>query len=148
MFIGGSPAGTAGGIKTVTAGVIFFFIISVIRSKDETEVFNRRVPNDIVKRSLALMMISLTLVVGVTVLLTITEKLDFLSILFETVSAFGTVGLTLGITSKLTVFGKLTIALTMFIGRLGPMTLAVALATNIKKSRTSIRMPEERIMVG
>jgi len=148
MFIGGSPAGTAGGIKTVTAGVIFFFIISVIRSKDETEVFNRRVPNDIVKRSLALMMISLSLVVGVTVLLTITEKLDFLSILFETVSAFGTVGLTLGITSKLTVFGKLIIALTMFIGRLGPMTLAVALATNIKKSRTSIRMPEERIMVG
>jgi len=148
MFIGGSPAGTAGGIKTVTAGVIFFFIISVIRSKDETEVFNRRVPTDLVRRSLAIMMISLSLVVGVTILLTITEKQDFLSILFETVSAFGTVGLTLGITNELTVFGKLIIALTMFIGRLGPMTLAVALATNIKKSRTSIRMPEERIMVG
>lgn len=148
MFIGGSPAGTAGGVKTVTMGIVFFFIISVIRSKDETEIFNRRIPDDLVKRSLAIMMISLTIVISVTIVLTITEKFDFMSILFETVSAFATVGLTLGITSKLSIIGKLIICMTMFIGRLGPMTLAVALATNSKKNTTSIRMPEERIMVG
>lgn len=148
MFIGGSPAGTAGGIKTVTMGIIVFFLISVVSSKDETEVFNRRIPDDLVKRSLAIMMISLTIVISVTIVLSITEHFDFMSVLFETVSAFATVGLTLGITSKLTIIGKLIICVTMFIGRLGPMTFAVALATNAKKNKTSIHLPEERIMVG
>lgn len=148
MFIGGSPAGTAGGIKTVTMGIIVFFLISVVSSKDETEVFNRRIPDDLVKRSLAIMMISLTIVITVTIVLSISEHFDFMSVLFETVSAFATVGLTLGITSKLTIIGKLIICVTMFIGRLGPMTLAVALATNAKKNKTSIHLPEERIMVG
>lgn len=148
MFIGGSPAGTAGGIKTVTMGIIVFFLISVVSSKEETEVFNRRIPDDLVKRSLAIMMISLTIVITVTIILSITESFDFISVLFETVSAFATVGLTLGITSKLTIVGKLIICITMFIGRLGPMTFAVALATNAKKNKTSIHLPEERIMVG
>lgn len=148
MFIGGSPAGTAGGIKTVTVGVLFFSVLSIIRNQTETEVFERRLPDDLIRRSLAIAMIGLSAVVFVTVLLSITEGLDFLDTSFEAVSAFGTVGLSLGVTPQLSTIGKIVISLTMFLGRLGPMTLAVALAMRNNKRKVNMRRPEERVMVG
>jgi trk system potassium uptake protein TrkH len=148
MFIGGSPAGTAGGIKTVTLGVLFFSVISTIRSREETEAFNRRIPEDIIKRSLAIIMISLGVVISVTIILTITESQTFLDAAFEAVSAFATVGLSLGITGELSTIGKIVIAMTMFIGRLGPMTLAVAMAIRYDHKKISVRKPSERVMVG
>lgn len=148
MFIGGSPAGTAGGVKTVTIGVLLFAVISVVRSKQDTEIFDKRIPEDIVKRALAVIMISLLVVIGVTITLTITEDFTFLDTFFEAVSAFATVGLTLGITGGLTTIGKLLICVTMFIGRLGPMTMAVAFAMRSNRKQIKIKKPEEKVMVG
>lgn len=148
MFIGGSPAGTAGGVKTVTIGVLIFAVVSVIRSKDDTEIFDKRIPEDIVKRALAVIMISLSVVVMVTITLTITEDFTFMDTFFEAVSGFATVGLTLGITGGLTTIGKLVMCVTMFIGRLGPMTMAVAFAIRNSRKKIKIRKPEEKVMVG
>ncbi|WP_410506344.1 TrkH family potassium uptake protein [Haloimpatiens sp. FM7315] len=147
MFIGGSPGSTAGGIKTSTAGLILMTVISVIKGKEETEVFKKRINKELVYRGFAITVVSLGLVITVTMILSITESaFSFEYILYEAISAFGTVGLTLGLTPKLTVIGKIVLALTMYSGRVGPMTLALALAKNKKK--TSIKYPEDKILVG
>lgn len=148
MFIGGSPAGTAGGVKTVTIGVLFYAVISVVRSKDDTELFNKRIPDNLVRRALAVIMISLLVVITVTITLTITENFSFIDTFFEAVSAFATVGLTLGITGGLSTIGKLVVCVTMFIGRLGPMTMAVAFALRSSRRSVNVRKPEEKLMVG
>ncbi|MBC7961273.1 MAG: Trk family potassium uptake protein [Vallitaleaceae bacterium] len=152
MFIGGSPAGTAGGIKTVTFGIIFLSVVSVIKAKDDVEAFGKRIAWDLVRKALTVAVISMTLIIAVTMVLTLTEvdeKFSFLDMLFETVSAFGTVGLTLGVTPYLTIVGKLIISLTMFIGRLGPITMLVALTLKNKKNKNgTIKRPEEKVMVG
>ncbi|WP_058484863.1 TrkH family potassium uptake protein [Defluviitalea phaphyphila] len=148
MFIGGSPAGTAGGIKTVTIGVIFLTVRSVIKGKNHTEIFNRRIPHELVQRALTVIIIGLGVVIGVTMILSLSESFTFMETFFETVSAFGTTGLTLGITSKLTDFGKIIIAITMFIGRLGPVTVAIALSIKQNKNKATIKYPEEKVLVG
>lgn len=151
MFIGGSPAGTAGGIKTVTFGVLFLAVVSVIKGKEDTEVFHKRIPWDLIKKSLAVAIISLLVVIVVTMVLSLTEvakSFSFLDLFFEAVSGFATVGLTVGVTPHLTVIGKLILSLTMFIGRLGPVTMVVALTLKSKKNAVDIKMPEEKVMVG
>lgn len=147
MFVGGSPGSTAGGMKTATAGVLIMTIISVIRGREETEIFERRISKDIVYKSLTIAVISITLVIAVSMILSITEvgaSLEY--IIYEATSAFGTVGLTLGLTTKLTTIGKLVIAFTMFCGRVGPLTIALAVARNC--SGNTIRYPEDKILVG
>lgn len=149
MFIGGSPASTAGGIKTATLGVIIFTVISVIKGKEETELFKKRIPRDIVNRAITVIVISLSLVMIVTGILTITETgFSFLDILFESTSAFGTVGLSLGITSELSPIGKLVITFLMFAGRVGPITIVFALARRQRKYKGIIKYPEGKILVG
>ena len=148
MFIGGSPGSTAGGIKTTTAGVLLWTVVSVVKGREDTEIFKRRISRDIVYRSLAIVTISLLIIVAATVVLTITEDTEFMEVLFETVSAFGTVGLSMGITPYLTPVGKAVIIATMFAGRLGPLTVAYALAQRQKRGRAKIRYPEEKILVG
>jgi len=149
MFIGGSPASTAGGIKTATLGVIIFTVISVIRGKEETELFRKRISRDIVNRAITVSFISLTLVMFVTAILTITETgFSFLDILFESTSAFGTVGLSLGITSQLSPLGRLVITFLMFAGRVGPITIVFALARSQRKYKGIIKYPEGKILVG
>lgn len=101
MFIGGSSGGTAGGIKTVTIAVLLITVISVVRGKRYTEVFGRRIGEETIRKSMAVFWISLTLVMGVTMILNLFESADFISLLFETTSAFGTVGLSVGITGSL-----------------------------------------------
>ncbi|KAB3535415.1 Trk family potassium uptake protein [Alkaliphilus pronyensis] len=148
MYIGGSPASTAGGIKTATLGVILFTVISVIKGREETELFGRRLSRNIVNRSLTIGVIGIGLIVVMAMLLTITEGFEFMEILFETTSALGTVGLSLGITSELSPLGRVIIIIAMFIGRLGPLTIAFALARQSRKYKGTIRYPEEKIMVG
>ncbi|MFZ5969078.1 MAG: TrkH family potassium uptake protein [Bacillota bacterium] len=149
MFIGGSPAGTAGGVKTTTAGVLLWTIISEIKGKSDTEVFKRRIPREIVGRSLAIVGLAGALIVIVTMLLSITEKgHSFLEIFFEATSAFGTVGLSLGITPSLTSIGKILISFTMFAGRVGPLTVALALASRQLRNKGNYRYPEEKVIVG
>ncbi|MBU3220079.1 TrkH family potassium uptake protein [Clostridium algidicarnis] len=147
MFIGGSPGSTAGGIKTTTAGILLMTVISVIRGRNDTEVFHKRISKEIVYRAFAVTTLGLALVTVVTMILSITEVgASFEHLLYEVTSAFATVGLTLGLTTKLTSIGKVLIALTMYLGRVGPMTVVLAL-TN-KKGNNAIRYPEEKIMVG
>ncbi|TCO73658.1 TrkH family potassium uptake protein [Marinisporobacter balticus] len=149
MFIGGSSGSTAGGVKTTTAGVILWTIISIIKGKEDTEVFNRRIPKNIVNRALAVIGIAMALIIFVTMVLSITEDgSSFIEIFFEVTSAFATVGLSLGITPKLSFIGKIVISLTMFAGRVGPMTIALALARQQQKNKGLIKYPEERVIVG
>lgn len=148
MFIGGSPGSTAGGIKTVTLGVLMFAVISTIRGKDHIEIFKRKLQQSVVNKSLAIIMISLALVTTVTMILSLLENTSFINVLYETASAFGTVGLSLGITPYLSVPSKIIIALTMFFGRVGPLSIALALSASAARHRSLINYPEDRVMVG
>lgn len=147
MFIGAGTAGTAGGVKVTTVGVVILMVISTLRGRKDAEGFKRVLPRDLVNKSLAILFIALTWVILATFILSITENADFMEIMFEVVSAFGTVGLSLGITGSLSTIGKLVITITMFLGRIGPLTLFMALAQR-HQITTSIQYPDEEIMIG
>lgn len=147
MFVGASPGGTGGGIKTTTAATILKSVVATVRGQTEVEIFERRLPRDIVDRSVAVTIIALFFVLTMTAGILITEGTGLLAALFEVTSAFGTVGLSTGITPSLSTAGKLIIALTMYTGRVGPVTLAVAIAQR-QRRRAEIHLPEEKIMVG
>jgi trk system potassium uptake protein TrkH len=152
MFIGGSSGSTAGGIKTNTAGILFFTVLSVIKGRESTEVFNKRLPKYLVYRAVSVALISFLLVVLTTMFLSIAEtpynNPSFMTLLFESTSAFGTVGLTMNYSPHLTFLGKIIISLTMFAGRVGPLSLVLALARNAQKDKGHIKYPEDRILVG
>jgi len=148
MFVGGSPGSTAGGIKTTTLGIIVLTILMVIRGKDDIEFSYRRIAKDTANKALAVFSVVLTLALSIIVLLTITEpSLAFVDVMFEVFSALGTVGLSTGITSSLSTIGKLIIAVAMFFGRVGPLTMVVAL-TQRGKRKSPIRYPEGKVSVG
>ncbi|MGQ9825272.1 MAG: TrkH family potassium uptake protein [Desulfotomaculales bacterium] len=146
MFIGASPGSTGGGIKTTTFGLLVLAAWSLARGAEETCVMRRRIPAGQVYKAIAVALLALFLVTVSVLVLNITERADFLSILFETVSAFGTVGLSMGLTPHLSASGRILIIMTMFCGRLGPLTLAFALAR--RKKKFPVRYPEERILIG
>lgn len=146
MFIGASPGSTGGGIKTTTFGALLMATWAVVVGKYDTETFRRRIPTNTIFKAQAIFLLALILVLGVTMVLTATEHTDLLTALFETVSGFGTVGLTMGLTPHLTSIGKILIIFTMFIGRVGPLTVAFALWQRQKARKFSY--PEERIIVG
>lgn len=151
MFIGGSPGSTAGGIKTSTFGILLMTVVSVIRGREDTEYFKRRVSKDIVYKALAVTIIGLGIVFAVTMILSFTERgsgMPFEYYLYEATSGFGTVGLSLGLTQKLTTFGKIIVVLTMYAGRVGPLTIAVAMTIRKHDRGNSIRYPEDKILVG
>ncbi len=116
------------------------------RGKEDAEIFRRRIGREQIYKSVVILLLATLLVVVVTLLLSITENADFLAVLFETTSAFGTVGLTMGLTPNLTTAGRILIILTMFLGRVGPLTVAFAISRQKRKS--SLRYPEENIIVG
>lgn len=148
MFIGGSPGSTAGGVKTTTVGVMVLTVLMVIRGKDEIEFSFRRISKDIANKALAIFGIVLMIALTIITLLTITEpNLEFIDIVFEVFSALGTVGLSTGITSSLSTVGKLIIAIAMFFGRVGPLTMVIAL-TQRGRRKALVRYPEGKISVG
>ena len=147
MFVGAGSAGTAGGVKVTTVGVILASIVSTLKGKQDTESFKRKLPRDLVNKALAIITIALLWVIMVAFILSITEDQPFVKILFEVVSAFGTVGLSLGITTELTMVGKIVITITMFLGRIGPLTLFMALAQR-RQEVSAIQYPDEEIMIG
>ncbi len=146
MFIGASPGSTGGGIKTTTFGLIVVTAFNKIKNKKDIEFYKRRVDYEVVFKALTIILLALMIVLMMTFILTITEDGQFLEILFEVVSAFGTVGLSTGITGELTSIGRVLIIITMFLGRVGPLTLALALGQKVKHGK--YRYPEEKIMVG
>lgn len=145
MFVGAGSTSTGGGIKLTTFLVIILAVSTYLREKKEIVVGKRTIGEEIVFRSLAIAVISVVFVFISIFILNITEDQSFLPIVFEAVSAFGTVGLSMGITSTLTPFGKLLLTLMMFVGKLGPLTLAFSLA---KPQKASIRYPSESILTG
>jgi trk system potassium uptake protein TrkH len=147
MFIGGSPASTAGGIKTSTFYIIVVSAIASIREKSRVEIGNRTIPNDLLFKAYSLFAFAVTFNFIAVFILTITEPgAGFLNLAFEQISAFGTVGLSTGVTSKLSIIGKIIIITSMFVGRVGLLTLALTLSR--RGVSTSYRYPNAHIMVG
>ncbi|MGB4438537.1 MAG: TrkH family potassium uptake protein [Sedimentibacter sp.] len=150
MFIGGSPASTAGGIKTTTFGVLVISFYCLVRGKRDFEVFERRIMPETTIRAACILIASLMLIIFVSFILAITEEstgYDFLNILYETVSAFATVGLSKGITPFLSNAGKLILSLVMLIGRVGPMTVAYAFFKQ-HKNIGNYTYPEGKVLIG
>lgn len=149
MFIGAASGGTGGGVKINTIVVLLLATLATFKGGGQVNAFKRGIPLDSILRALAVVISSLFCVLIVALLLTLTEDLyhhTFLEVLFEATSAFSTTGLSMGLTSGLSEPGKVIIAITMFIGRLGPLTLAYALAHRQSKSR--ITYPDDNIMIG
>ena len=145
MFIGGGSASTASGIKLTTFIVVILATISFLRSRREPELFGRSIRIETVIRSLAITTISVLLVVFFLFLLTVTEKIPFLPLAFEVVSAFGTVGLSMGITAELSDLGEVLLSLVMFTGRIGPLTLFFIL---MKPRKENYRYPYDAVFTG
>ncbi len=146
MFIGGATGSTAGGVKVNTFGVVAAYLVSVVKKHPGTRAFGREFSSEQVKQATAIILLAAGFIGSIVFALTIVEPFPFLSIVFETVSAFGTVGLSTGITPNLTLAGKLLIIVTIFVGRLGPVTL-VALLTGKQRS-IRYRYPQETIRIG
>jgi len=148
MFVGGAPNSTAGGIKVTTFAVILLAVWGMIRGRDDVVVFRRRIPHRQVYKALTVTVMSLTLVVVVTVLLLVSgyHHAHFLGLLYEASSAFAINGSSLGLTSRLTTLEKTLLILTMFAGRLGPVTLVYAISRRMTKP--PYRYPEEQPLIG
>jgi trk system potassium uptake protein TrkH len=148
MFIGASPGSTGGGVKTTTFAILLQSVTATLKGKYHVEFFERKVPSATVVKSIAIFIISLIVVsAGILVMMRIEPEKSFLSIFFEVVSAFGTVGLSLGITPFLSVLGKLTIIVLMFIGRVGPLTLVLAIGSRAVMPR-KVEYPEGKVLIG
>ncbi len=147
MFIGGSPVGTAGGIKTVTIVVLFASALATIKNHNEVTLFHRNIRKEAINKAIAVTASSFATMFVSTLLLSATAKAPALDILFETVSATATVGLSRNLTAYLDTFGKLVITATMFLGRVGPISLAVAFTLR-KENKNIISNPTEKVSVG
>ena len=145
MFIGAGPGGTAGGIKLTTFGVILFSLYSELSTKKGISIFKRSISDVTVKRSLTIALLGVLWMLTAVLLLTLTEDSTFMTILFEVVSALGTVGLSAGITAGLTSFGKIIIIITMLIGRIGPLAIGLSV---VRKEKVSVKYAEDEILVG
>ena len=165
MFIGGSPASTSGGIKTTTFAILVICVMNFIKGRNEINIFKKNISFEIVKRALVILAISIFIVIIAIVGLLISEislqedlygteiakytTFSFMDVFFEAVSAFGTVGLSLNVTSGLSAMGKVIILMLMIIGRLGPITISVAIFKNGKEKNESISSyPKGNIIVG
>lgn len=147
MFIGGSSGSTAGGIKVTTLAVLMAAVWSQVKGKEDVVLFKHRIVAETIFKALTLILVGMFMVITLTMLLSITEKgFDFIFYLFEAASAFGTTGLSMGLTPELSPIGRVLIIFTMFAGRLGPLTIAFALA--MRRKPDPFRRPKGKIMIG
>lgn len=148
MFIGASPGSTAGGIKITTLAILFQSVRTTLEGKNDVEFFKRVIPKGTVIKATAITIVSLFIVSAfIFILMAVEKEQSFLTIIFEVYSAFGTVGLSLGITGLLSDWGKIIITVLMFIGRIGPLTLLLAVGERRKRAG-KLEYPEGRIMIG
>ncbi len=165
MFVGGSPASTAGGIKTTTLAILILCVMNFILGKNEINVFKKNISFDVLRRAIVIFAISIFIIIAAILGLLVSEislqeemyssqiaefrTFSFMDIFFETISAFGTVGLSLNVTAHLTSLGKFIVSCLMIIGRLGPITISIALFKNRKeKNENSVAYPKGNIIVG
>ena len=146
MFIGGGPAGTAGGIKVTTFAVLFFIMLTELRGGTAVNVFGKRLSRAVHREAITVVLVAIgAIMAGVIAILAITD-LDLDQVLFEVISAFGTVGMSTGITADLPAAGQLILVALMFLGRIGPLTLGSALA--LRERATAYELPKERPAIG
>jgi trk system potassium uptake protein len=145
MFIGASPGSTGGGVKTTTVAALFAGLRAEL-GRRAPHLLDRTLPQSMIRKAIGVAFLSMTIVFVAFFLLLLLEPLPPIELAFEVVSAFSTTGLTTGITPKLSVPGKLLITVMMFIGRIGPLTLALAVAA--KNPKTLVQLPEERLVIG
>lgn len=149
MFIGGSPAGTAGGIKTTTAAMLLLTAASVLRGRRDTECFGRKLENGVVRSGITIMLLTfLFWLAGVTALSVFEPGKDFIDLMYEASSAIGTVGLTADLTPQLTTASHVVLMSMMYVGRIGPVTMALVFAGKADKSAQFRELPEKKIMLG
>jgi len=147
MFIGASPGGTGGGIKTTTARVLANCTKAILQGKEDVEMYQRQVPISLILKAIGVVVGSTVTVILATILMSVTDpSVNFIKILFEVVSAFATVGLSTGITASVSASGKLILIVTMFVGRVGILLLMAALLGDPRPR--AIRYPEENLLVG
>lgn len=146
MFMGGSPGSTAGGIKTTTVVVVFLYLWSNIRNDTGCNIFGRRLDDEVIKRASLVFYINLFLALGAGLVISAIQQLDFLDILFEVISAIGTVGMTTGITRSLNMVSRGILVLLMYCGRVGSMTFAMSFIE--KRKNAPVKLPVEKITVG
>lgn len=149
MFIGASPGSTGGGVKTVCFAIAVLSLVSILRGRNRVEIAGRTIPPDVVNRSLAIISLGIVMVMMTTLCLVLFEKnaeTQFLDYLFEATSAYGTVGVSAGVTSSLTTPSRIVIIVTMFAGRVGPLTLLIALSGRHRDAR--YEYPQERVTLG
>lgn len=146
MFIGGGPAGTAGGIKVTTFAVLFFIMMTELRGEGAVNIFGKRLSRAVHRQAITVVLIAVGAVMAATIVLMFLTDLDLDRVLFEAVSAFGTVGLSTGITADLPDSAKLVLIVLMFLGRLGPLTLGSAIA--LRQRRVLYEYPKERPAIG
>ncbi len=146
MFIGAGPAGTGGGIKVTTFGVLLFILIAEIRGDGAVNVFGKRLSRAVHRQAMAVVLVGVAAVVGSTILLMLMTPFDVEHVLFEVISAFATVGLSTGITSSLPEGAQVILCVLMFLGRLGPITFATALA--LRRRTILYQLPKERPIIG
>lgn len=148
MFIGGAPASTAGGLKVTTVAMIILTTISFARGRNDTVVFKRKIASDNVRMGLVVVTLGFIVFLVAVTLLCATEDAPLIDVVFEVISALGTAGLSRGFTPFLTDFGKIIVMIVMYIGRIGPITLVVALSNRGSNKNAGIDFPEKRIMIG
>lgn len=148
MFIGGSPMGTAGGVKTITVALLIVLVTSYIRGNHDTVVWGRKVVEENIRSAVVIFFFALTTALTATILLVVVSGHPLLDCAYEVVSAVATVGLTRSLTSQLPAAGKIIVILIMYMGRIGPITLAVALGRRTRHVDADIQRPEQRILIG
>jgi trk system potassium uptake protein TrkH len=146
MFVGASPGSTGGGIKTTTFGVLILTVSSLLQGRKDLTVFNRKIAWSNFRESVSVITVSMFIIFTVIFLLLLTEPFQFHEVVFESISAFGTVGLSMGITAELSSIGKILITLLMYLGRIGPLTLIYAFA--IRRHNRRIDFAEEKLAIG
>ncbi|MCI0764829.1 TrkH family potassium uptake protein [Bacillus sp. TL12] len=145
MFIGAGSASTGGGIKLTTFLIMLLGVLKFLQEKDDIVIFKKSIKDGLIVKSLAIVVISISFIFFAILILSITEQVPLLLSAFEVFSAFGTVGLSMGLTPKLTIIGKLTIIFMMFFGKMGPLTLAFSFA---RKKQRKVKYPNEDILTG
>ncbi len=147
MFIGASPSSVGGGIRTTTLAIVVVYLISFIRGHDQVALFRRKIGRDDVQKSIAVFILSMTLCMISIMVLSVSESHELITLIVEVTSAFGTTGLSLGITPTLTVLGKLIIIILMFIGRIGMLYMVMLLVPKHKEDK-NYHYPTEKIIIG
>lgn len=140
--------GTAGGIKTTTLAILILMVNAYLRGKNDTEIFHRKIREQNIRTAIVVSSLGAAFLLAGSIALSLTMDASFIDIIFEMTSALGTAGLTRGITGDLPLIGKIIVILNMYLGRIGPITLATAITAKARNNRQNMHLAEEHLLIG